>query len=151
MKRYYIILVVLFALVLAIGLSMRPAPMVREADARPAPTAQPTPVPYRQKEYKSEPFLYAVPLGYFTPHNDLSVFEWPGAAAPVVGSLKIGERVGYTSEYRTAEGDLWLCVQWNIAQDVMGWECTGWSIGSMGKIEREWEYTPEQDDAREQA
>lgn len=151
MKRYYTLLFVLAVFVVAIGINARRAPAVVRVVATPAPPVQPTAVPYHKEAPRAEPFLYAVPLGYFTPYGDLSVFEWPGASAPVVGSLKLGEKTGYTSEYHTAEGETWLCVQWDVDQEVMGWECTGWALASMGKVEREREYAPEVDDAKEQA
>jgi len=144
----WLVLVVLFSTACLVGLADRDL----ETPAAPAgasPTA-PATAEYRWKEGSNEPYLYAVPLGYFTPYNEVSIFEWPGASAPVVGFLGIGERTGYTSEYRTAEGEIWLCVKWTVDDEIVSWECTGWVPASMGEVDRDREYSPEQDDAKEQ-
>jgi hypothetical protein len=142
----WLVLITLFSVAFLVGLGSR------KLEA-PAVTAFPTALAtteYHGRKGDNEPFLYAVPLGYFTPYNDVSIFEWPGASAPVVGSLEFGERTGYTSEYRTAEGETWLCVTWNVDEEIAGWECTGWAPASMGKVEREYEYPPDHDKVEEQ-
>jgi len=145
MKRYYALLVLLFMGAIAIGVESR-----REAapSSAPMPAQVNTPQPkatavYEWGEQQIEPFLYAVPLGYFTPYEDVSVFDAPVASANVVDYLNGDIRTGFTSEYHSAEGETWLCVRWNVDGEIMGWECTGWAPASMGTVEREREYAPE--------
>jgi hypothetical protein len=138
MKRYYLFLAAFFALAVIVGLSSRRYPT---AQVIPVATFPPATAEYEWDETEIEPFLYAVPLGTFTPRDDASIFEWPGASAPVVGSLPGGDTVSYTSEY-TFDGKLWLCVKWNVDDDIASWRCTGWVPGNIGTIDRDWEYPP---------
>lgn len=149
MKRYYFLLGTLFVIALVIGLANRRDTKVTSTEPTYAPLPTPT-MEYHWGEIEIEPFLYAVPLGTFTPHSDVSVFDWPGANAPVVGSLTGGETVGYTSEY-TFDGETWLCVKWTVNEDIASWDCSGWAPASMGKVDRAWEYSPDIDDTRQDA
>jgi hypothetical protein len=151
MKRYYFLMVVFFAFVIAVGVSSRRNQSSHSASIAMEPTLETRDSPgYKWGEIEIEPFLYAVPLGSFTPYDDLSVLELPNARAAIVGVLIGGEATGYTSEY-TFDGELWLCVDWNVDEEAMSWECKGWVPAKMGTVDRDWEYSPEVDDIRNDA
>lgn len=143
MKKYALFLLALFIFAVIVGFASRTRnPFAPQATTTPTP--RPTAV-YEWGEIEIEPFLYAVPLGTFTPSKRLNVVEFPNSAHKV-GELPANEPTGFTSEYRNG-GDLWLCVLWNVDETIVAWECTGWVLadgtdGSFGTVDRSYEYAP---------
>ena len=142
MKRYYLLLAAFFMLVITIGLAERRSRETRQvvpiAVALPQPTTE-----YHWGPIEIEPFLYAVPLGTFTPTDATVIYEWPGTQAPYVGTLQAGWAAAYTSEYRH-EDEVWLCVKWEVDETIAAWNCSGWILAEMdgiprGSIDRDWE------------
>lgn len=147
MKRYYVLLLAFFVFVVAMGLMERRPPDPIQP-ARYIATLPPIASETRSNKVETEPFLYAIPLGTFTSYADATLYEWPGATAPVVGLLTGGKAVEYTSEYRH-ETEVWLCVRWEVNEEIASWKCTGWVLAEdggvlLGTVDRSWEYTPDQ-------
>jgi len=143
MKRESILLLALFVFIAGVGFaSRRPERLVPQVNIQPTP--RPTAV-YRWGEIEIEPFLYAPPLGTFTPAAPVTIYEFP-YGTQTVGELPAGDAAAFTSEYRR-EGDIWLCVMWNVDETIASWECTGWVLAesaedSHGAIDREYENEP---------
>jgi hypothetical protein len=149
MKRYYLLLGVFMTLAVIVGLADRRNIQVQPPKPIVTIIPQSTAV-YEWGEIEIEPFLYAVPLGTFTPYSDISVFDLPVATAQVVGVLVAGDAVGYTSEY-TFDGETWLCVKWTVDEDISSWNCSGWVPASAGTVDRDWEYSPNSGTASQEA
>lgn len=140
MKRYYVVLALIFSLAFVFGLCSRQSSIVSALQA--TPTQQRIPKVVEAPAQTDTPELVAVPLGTFTPRDTVQVYGLPNHVSEQSGELAAQKPVAYTSEYRT-QGELWVCVMWEVGQAEKSWRCTGWTMVEQdgeryGDIERSW-------------
>lgn len=152
MKREYCTIALLWLLAFCVGISARQPIQIdaeQTTDIPPTATLRAT-IP---QPSTSTPELTAIPLGTFTPYDDATVYRWPNTTSNVVGVIEANMSSTFTSEYRH-QGELWLCVAWNVDQSEKTWKCTGWTLAiadgeQYGIIERSYTH-PDNERAQEQ-